>query len=147
MVGEANLGRKAPTINTNRCDYDDPSSMSVVGHLKKWIPLREGSLTTMTFMQDEPARVWWSIVDVRWRTLRKCERPLGIWSLTTSTVVQDGPSRARRSVACVRCWLFQSDLLKNFLVMCLQIYNPLVENATITKKTISIGFPPNKRLI
>ena len=42
MVGEANLGRKAPTINTNRCDYDDPSSMSVVGHLKKMDTLKRG---------------------------------------------------------------------------------------------------------
>ena len=35
MVGEANLGRKAPTISMDRCDYDGPSLMSVVGHLKK----------------------------------------------------------------------------------------------------------------
>ena len=35
MVGEANLRRKAPTISMDCCDYDGPSSMSIVGHLKK----------------------------------------------------------------------------------------------------------------
>ena len=121
VVGEANLGRKASKISTDHCDYNGPSSISVMGHLKKWRPLREGSLTVMTVMQDGLSRVWRSVVDVRWRTHRKCERPLGIGSPTTSMVVKDRPSRARRSVACVRWWLFQSDLLQNFLVMCLQI--------------------------
>ena len=32
---EANLGRKDPTISTDSCDYDGPSSMSIVGHLRK----------------------------------------------------------------------------------------------------------------
>ena len=32
--------------------------MSVVGHLEKvWIPLREGSLTVMTVVQDGPSWV------------------------------------------------------------------------------------------
>ena len=56
MVGEANLGRKAPTISTDRCDNDATSSMSVVD-TKKWRPLREGYLTAMIVMQDEPSRV------------------------------------------------------------------------------------------
>ena len=38
VVGEANLGCKAPTISMDRCDYDGPSSMSVVGHLKNGDP-------------------------------------------------------------------------------------------------------------
>ena len=38
VVGEANLGRKAPTVRTDRCDYDGPSSMSVVGHIKNGDP-------------------------------------------------------------------------------------------------------------
>ena len=42
MVGQANLGRRAPTISTDRCDYDGPSSMSVVGHLKKMETLKRG---------------------------------------------------------------------------------------------------------
>ena len=35
MVGEANLGRKAPKISTDRYDYDSRLSMSIAGHFKK----------------------------------------------------------------------------------------------------------------
>ena len=35
--------------------HDGPSSMSVVGHLEKWRPLGEGSLTVMTVVQDGPS--------------------------------------------------------------------------------------------
>ena len=78
---------------TDHRDNYGSSSIPIVGHLERvWRPLGEGSLTTMTVVQDEPSWVRRFVVDVRQRTLRKSWRSLGILSLTTITGVQDGPS-------------------------------------------------------
>ena len=74
----------------DRCGYDNPSHVSVEGHLEKnERPFETGSLTTRTNVSVE-------------EHLGKNERPLETGSLTTGTVVQDGPSCVRRSVTCVR---------------------------------------------
>ena len=82
---------------------------TLVDTQKKWRPLGQGSLTTMTVVQDGPSWERRSVVDVHQSTLRKNWRSLGIRSLTTITVVQDGPSWERQFVAYIRWWTLREN--------------------------------------